>query len=288
MKKIVILGCENSHAATFLKLIRENPDRYGDIAVCGVYSREEEAMATLEKDYGVPRMRHHADLAGKVDGVVITARNGEDHDAFALPYLAPGLALFLDKPITVKEEKALSLLRAYREKEVTVCGGSCCKHAEELFPLKAALAAEPEAVRGGFFAAPIQLESPYAGFFFYAQHLVDMILAVYGGPTAVLAAQNGKNVTVLFRYPGYDVVGRYAEGAYGYYATVDLGAHILGGAVSIGDACFRAEWDDFCRLLHGGKQETPYEDFALPVFVMNAIHRSLESGREEVLPTDKL
>ena len=41
MKKIAILGCENSHANNFLKYIKENPE-FSEIEVVGVYSDEKE------------------------------------------------------------------------------------------------------------------------------------------------------------------------------------------------------------------------------------------------------
>ena len=39
--------------------------------------------------------------------------------------------------------------------------------------------------------------------------------------------------------------------------------------------------DGMKALLDGGKMEKSYEDFILPVFVMNAILRSYESGKKE-------
>ena len=45
--------------------------------------------------------------------------------------------------------------------------------------------------------------------------------------------------------------------------------------------CFRVEFAGFYGLLHGEKQRLSYEDFIAPVFVLNAIQRSLDSGKEE-------
>ena len=44
MYKIVILGCENSHANNFLRLIAEG--HYPEIEVIGIYSNEPEAANT--------------------------------------------------------------------------------------------------------------------------------------------------------------------------------------------------------------------------------------------------
>ena len=48
MKKIVILGCENSHADTFLAFIRDVED-FKNIEVLGIYS--DESDATERKKY---------------------------------------------------------------------------------------------------------------------------------------------------------------------------------------------------------------------------------------------
>ena len=46
MYKIAILGCENSHANSFLKYIRDN-EAYSDIETLGVYSIDLEAAEKL-------------------------------------------------------------------------------------------------------------------------------------------------------------------------------------------------------------------------------------------------
>ena len=41
------------------------------------------------------------------------------------------------------------------------------------------------------------------------------------------------------------------------------------------------EFKEFCGLLNGEIQPMSYQDFAAPVFVFNAVWRSLQSGEEE-------
>ena len=53
MKRIAILGCENSHANKFLAEIKENP-AYSDYEVIGVYSNEDEAVKKVSEEFGVP------------------------------------------------------------------------------------------------------------------------------------------------------------------------------------------------------------------------------------------
>ena len=51
MKKIAIVGCENSHADLFLKFINENY-KFRDIEVVGVFSEEIEEAEKLLKEIG--------------------------------------------------------------------------------------------------------------------------------------------------------------------------------------------------------------------------------------------
>ena len=49
----------------------------------------------------------------------------------------------------------------------------------------------------------------------------------------------------------------------------------------VGDSpCFKLEFDEFYSLLSGGEMPRSYEDFIAPVFVMNAINRSITDGGE--------
>ena len=168
--------------------------------------------------------------------------------------------------------KAFCLIWALRE-------GSC-KYAGEIAQLKQGLQAGEK--RGGLVRAPINMDNPYGGFFFYSQHLVEMLGELFGlYPRAVKAFRTDKTVHVVFRYEGYDVIGLYTEFSNHYSVAVALGGKTLASNATIGTDCFTREFDEFCELLTGGEQKVSYGDFIAPVFVLNAIHRSLASGREE-------
>ena len=77
MYKIAILGCENSHANNFLRLIADGA--YPEIEVIGIYSNEPEAAAAIHEEFGVHVMESYDELVGKLDGLIITARHGDNH-----------------------------------------------------------------------------------------------------------------------------------------------------------------------------------------------------------------
>ena len=123
----------------------------------------------------------------------------------------------------------------------------------------------------------------YGGFYFYSQHLVEIVCEIFGRfPKSVLAVANGDNINVVFRYETYDVNGLFVEGGWkSYFAVRSAFEGTKGDVITIDDGIFLAEWEAFYKVLSGEKGDLSYEEFIAPVFVLNAIDRSLQSGKEE-------
>ncbi len=282
MKKIVILGCENSHAKAFLKAIREN-EQFRDVEAIGVYSDDTEAMRLLHEEFGVAMMADYAEAAGQVDGVVITARHGDNHYKYAKPYIDSGVPMFIDKPITVREEEAVEFMRRLKASGTRFSGGSSLKQDSYIAELHRD-AEEQVGGRtlGGFVRAPYQAENEYGGFYFYSQHLVEMVCEIFGRfPLSVTARKNGTQLHVLFHYEDYDCVGLYLDRNNRYYAARVSEAQTKGFEIPSTNDWYYKEFAEFHELLLGGEQRISHEAFISPVFIMNAIERSLLSGKEE-------
>lgn len=282
-KKIVILGCENSHANAFLNAIK-NSEKY-DVEVLGVYSDEQDPPKKLAEEFGVPVMEHYTDGVGKVDGVIITARHGDNHYKYAKPYLSAGIPLFIDKPITVSEEDAIAFAKELKAYSVPVTGGSSCRFEKTVLKLKKDVAEDVDGkTLGGYVRAPLNSKMGYGGFYFYSQHLVEIVGEIYGRfPKSVQATAHGEHITVVFHYEDYDVTGEFTEGIFTYYAARSAEKGVCCSELIIGSECFEAEFDAFYDLLEGKEQELTYEAFMAPVFVLNAIQRSLQTGKAELI-----
>lgn len=283
MYKIAILGCENSHANCFLDFIIKDK-KYPDVEVVGVYSDDREAAEKLNATYGVPVLDTYDELVGKVDGVIVTARHGDNHYKFAKPYMAEGVTMFIDKPVTVSESDAKALINDLKSNNVKVSGGSVCIYPDTVQELKKLVADTPkDEVYGGYLRCPILMDNPYGGFFFYAQHLVSVMCEIFGFyPASVKAYRNGKAINCTVRYDYCDVNIVYVEDTQYYYATVNTDKEIAGGKFEFED-CFIREFDTYYQLLSGGEMHQTYEEFIAPVFILNAIDRSLTSGNEEAV-----
>ena len=284
MKKIAILGCENSHANAFLNFIRDK-EEFADIEVVGVYSDDTTAAEKLNQIYGVPVMQSYTDAVGKIDGLIVTARHGDNHYKFAKPYIESRIPMFIDKPVTIKEEEAVEFVRLLKENCIRVCGGSSLKHDEFIKKLKDdSLTEQGGKTVGGYVRAPYISENEYGGFYFYSQHLVEMVCEIFGGfPRSVTAKKNGKQIHVLFHYDDYDGVGVFCDQSSVYYASRMSETDATSYMIPFTEDWFYGEFNEFYSILSGNEQAVGYDRFVSPVFIMNAIMRSLDSGKEEMV-----
>ena len=191
--------------------------------------------------------------------------------------------MFIDKPITIDEDEAILFMRSLRDKNVRITGGSSLK--QDVFVRQLKHEAENETygkTLGGYVRAPYQSESEYGGFYFYAQHLTEMVCEIFGRfPLSVLAKRKGKQIHVIFRYEDYDCVGLFCDKNNFYYASRMAEQSAKSFEIPITDDWFYEEFKEFYGILSGKAQTVAYDEFISPVFIMNAIERSLESGREE-------
>ena len=284
MKKIAILGCENSHANAFLDFIRDK-EEFSDLQVVGVYSIEPEASKKLQDKYGVPVMESYDELVGKVDGIIVTARHGGYHYQFAKPYIESGIPMFVDKPITVDEAEAVEFMGTLKEKGIKVTGGSSLRHSFGITTLKQA---HENGIGGktvgGIMRAPLSCNNPHGGFYFYAQHLVERVQGAFGYyPKSVQGAMAEGSRTVLFHYEGFTVTGLYTEAGNEYYGArfaVDGSQGGMIAANTIREAYY-LEFREYAQLLRGGDMKLSYEELAAPIFVQHAIEKASVSGQVE-------
>ena len=285
MYKIVILGCENSHANSFLNFIIKDK-LFTDIEVLGVYSDDLQAAQKLNDEYGVYVMKSYDEFVGKVDGVVNTARHGDNHYKFCKPYIESGVPMFIDKPITCTEEEAVTFMKECKKNKVKVCGGSMLVHAPLIQKFKKIVKNKTMGdIINASFKAPLQINSPHGGIHFYIQHVISMMTEVFGYyPNEITALRNDVSVTATFNYDECNVVA-YASGnlkRWDYEAMLSTEKKTIFKPVSLKGASLK-EFKAFYSLLKGGRQKTSYEDFIAPVFIINAIVRSLETGTTQKL-----
>lgn len=283
MYRIAILGCENSHANAFLSAVLEEKV-VEDIEFVGVFSEDAEAARKLHDRFGVYVAEGYDEFVGKIDGLIITARHGENHYKYAKPYIASGIPMFIDKPITHSEEDAGEFMEALKAHHVPVCGGSMVTFSPGMDKLREALqSGEYGKVIGGYVRMPINKCNPYGNFHFYSQHAVQCMLEIFGmHPRSVQVFEKGITYTCVVRYDDFDVTVFYAENHAVYYEGIHFENKFLGMELSL-EGCANREFMEFYELLTAHEQRVSYEDLFAPVYVINAMDRAIKSGKEALI-----
>ena len=283
MYKVAIIGCENSHATHFMRHVLTNKV-ITDMEFVGVYSYDRAAAEKLNEEFGVYVADSYDEFVGKVDGVVITARHGNNHYKYAKPYIESGIPMFIDKPITTTEEDARALMAELKANNVRMCGGTSCIFSKRIQTLKKAVQEETFGKTvGGYVRGPAYLNSPFDGFFFYTQHVTQSAMEIFGYyPASVYASRKGDNLTAILHYDGFDVNLNFRGDTSLYYALVSGMNMAVGDRFDCG-AHYGDEFNEFYEILKGGEMTKSYEDIFAPVYVLNAMYRSMNSVKEEII-----
>ncbi len=288
MFKVGILGTENSHATGFSEIFngyREDcREEFRDFRVTAVGGMYPEASRTLCEKYGIETVLDDpAEMAGTVDAVMVTARDGRYHSRYVLPFLEAGIPAFIDKPFTSNPQEAVELARLAKSRGIPLVGGSSLKLCADVIQMGNLVKDQKPSVLGGDVTAPVSLHNEYGGFWFYSAHLVEICLRVFGyDPEWVWATQTDKGITGVLHYPQYDVTLHFTDSAYQYSVTVNTRESILFREINITDYTL-AECRSFAGMLRNGTMDFSYEQLVLPVFILSAIESSLQTGQKATI-----
>lgn len=287
MYRIGILGTENSHALAFAQILNGfHPDfqnQYEDFQVVAVGGIDPEASRNIAEKCCIKTIvAKPEDMVGLVDAVMITARDGKYHAPYAMPFIEAGLPAFIDKPFTSNPEEALHLAKFAKEHGVMLVGGSSVKLTDAVLSLRAKVQSAGTVV-GGDITSPVSLANDYGNFWFYASHLAECCLTVFGmNPEWLWANRTNQGVTVVVHYKDFDVTNHYIENVYDYSGTVITNEGITHLPILL-DNIYPRECECFANMLRHGIMSHSYEELVAPVFLMDAIEKSFTTGTKQYI-----
>ena len=280
--RVGILGAENSHASAFSGIFNAENGKYPDIKVVGVGGIYPEENKKVAEKYGIGLIAEKPeDMIGKIDALMVTARDGAYHAPFAAPFIERGIPAFIDKPFTRSYAEAEKLVALAKQKGVPLTGGSSVKSCYDVRMLryleqKAEKAGE---LHGGNVTAPLSMENEYGGFWFYASHLAEISLSVFGyDPVAVTAFRRQNDVIALVDYEHFSVTNAFVDGCYSYNATIYRKGKDEFRDIDIG-MCYEHECEEFSLMLTHGIMTYSYDQLIKPVRYLEAIKESFETGK---------
>jgi predicted dehydrogenase len=216
---------------------------------------------------------------------MVVFRHGDLHASYALPFIEKGIPAWIDKPFTIKIPEALKLIEAADRNNTLVTGGSTLKYCYDIQTLKniAQNNTSMGKLLGGVMNYPANLTNEYGGVYFYGNHLVEMVMTVFGyGVKSVRASLYNGSITAVAKYDDFQVTLNYVD-CWGKYTGV---LYFEKGTVArdIDDSLgYRLGFEKLVEMLHTGKRPLPLEHLLAPTVFLNAVEKSIETGNEVFL-----
>lgn len=214
--RIGLVGVDGSHAEDFLRHFNSE-GRHHDIAVTTFWGGDERRTGELlALAPGLHAVNSLDQLIADVDAVIVGDRHGDLHLPHALPAIAAGKPVFVDKPFTRTVGDAIALIEAAERAGTPLLSGSALRWQAETVMLKARLAYLDGAFAIGGYGTWYP-DSEYGGAIFYGIHAIELMQELVGTQWNGLRVEAGEHPTIRY------VTGR---------ASVTLQLHPLGASGS--------------------------------------------------------
>jgi predicted dehydrogenase len=274
--RIGVIGTENSHVDHIVDYLNVR-QLGGDTRVVALSGGPGERNDALKDRGRIERIVDQpADLLGLVDAVIITDRHGGLHREHALPFLAQGLPVWVDKPLACSVGDAEAIVAAAREHDAVLTSYSALRWIADTDQLASALSS----VRALVTTGPADPAGPYGGIFFYGIHPVDVAMRLAPGPVGevsvlrspglvVASAEVGAaRVTVQFVEPGPD-------GQVPFHALVAGGNAIAARELTLGESYVAPGLEKFLRMAETRRPPLDYDDLLRPIAFLEAVATAL-------------
>ncbi|MET9918764.1 Gfo/Idh/MocA family oxidoreductase [Streptomyces sp. NPDC006435] len=273
--RIGIVGTDSSHVDQIVRHL--NVDGAGGdarvVALSGGHGPRNDALAATGGITTV--VDEPTELLGLVDAVVVADRYGTRHRDLAVPFLAEGLAVFVDKPLARTVEDARAMIDTALAHGAPLTSSSALRwipDTEELAARSAANGAPHLVVVSG----PADPDSEYDGIFFYGIHTVDIALRLAPGAVSGIRTDlTGTTVTASFTAGGTRVVVNLVRPG----DTEQIPFHAMASTreamvqrtlVPGADYCVPG-LEAFLEMARTGRQPIGHEDLLRPVEVLEAV-----------------
>jgi len=280
MLKLGIIGAENSHSHAVAKLCNLDkavrmrvPVIWGETRAFAKASAEKGAIPNIVKDW--------REMLGEVDGVMIDHRHPAPHFEPAKFFLEHKVPCFVDKPFTYRLREAKALLDLANRKRTGICTFSAIpiQAAFQAFKKKVISSGPVRAVNS---SGPADIKSKWGGIFFYGIHQVDAIIELLGTDVkGVFVHKNLPNAvaTMMYRDGTVATINCIKQGGGGFHWTVCTDKGILAQADKRDVNPYRASVKLIEKLIKTNKNIFPRERMLAPVAVLEAMDRSLKTGK---------
>lgn len=295
MKKIAILGSENSHCMLFASTFapKDGKKLFEDIELLGVYGDPNEP-GVAEGNEGVAKnsaCKVFADdkdaFLEEADAIMVTARNGSNHLKYARNYIKKGIPVWMDKPVTGSVSEVMELLELADKHGAIISGGSSLEYTPTVKKFAQIAQEKKGEIIGGHVTAQISMVNPYGNFWFYAQHLVSMVVTVFGMDVkSVCAIKTETGVHAIYKYDGFEVSAFFGTG---FSVSLYTSSHeLISEAFDLTSDFYMPEVESFYNVMKTGKPDKTKKEYITPIYVIEATVKAYESGKEIAIEIPKI
>jgi 3-keto-disaccharide hydrolase/Oxidoreductase family, NAD-binding Rossmann fold len=297
-KRIGLIGLDTSHAPAFAGTFNArnaSADDFLGFRVVAAYpqgSRDiESSVARVPqyvretRDMGIEIVDSIPALLGKADLVLLTSNDGRVHLEQALPVIAAGKPLYIDKPMAASLADVIALFDAARAKKVPLFSASSLRWIPGALELRSGAQG---AVEGADAFSWASLEPTHPDLYWYGIHGVEILYTVMG--TGCLSVSR-------FRTEDTELcVGQWEGGRIGTVRGLRSSEHSYGGTVFAEKKIeYLPMGSDYAPMLKAiarffatGQPPVP-EDETIEIYAfMSAADRSKAQGGRPVLIADVL
>jgi len=284
MIRIGIVGSDNSHAERFPELtnLPERPaeQRVEGAQVVALFGLEEKRTQEVAQKTRIPKIvSDPKEMLGMVDAAMVVFRHGGLHLQYAAPFIEAGIPTFVDKPLAATPADAQAIVDLAVRKGAPLTCFSTLRYAKGVPEfIKGLEAIAP--LRTGIYTSHATRTNEYGGLIFYAIHAVELMLAAHGpGIQEVRAAQYGTNVMAICGHKNSQILAlNLLATSYGFNMQVygDKGHRLLDVDAS---TCYREGFQVFLDMVRTGVPPLSYAEMVEAVRIVDAVERSLQTGK---------
>ena len=285
MKSIGIIGAENSHTiaiATEINLKQHFPG----FSVTHVWGETSELAEKASREGEIPNIvSEPTDMLGNIDAVICDHRHAKYHLDSVREFVADGVPTFVDKPFCYRSKRGREFLEHARLSGTPVTSFSVRCHQKSFLAFVEEIKSIGDLSAGTTYGA-CDLDSPYGGVFFYGIHQVDMALHAFGSDVdKVSVIQNTDSHAIgHLLYPDGKIIALHfvKKEEISGFAISAAGSDGYVHRTLVGDESpHRCGVEIFTKMIETGTEPIPHKKILDPIVVLEALERSIESGKVE-------
>jgi hypothetical protein len=269
-----------------------NPDKYGSFDFYGfgrarveyIFGFDNEKTKEIASAYSIKNaVTDVSEMYGNVDAAMVIFRNGMYHAQYAIPFLKRRIPVFVDKPFTITEKDALSIIKAAQKYSAPLMGGSSLKYAPDTMILKELLVNEAKNIKTAALNFSATTKNPYGNLHFYGSHLVEMALEIFGYDCkSVNAFEKYGTVTAVLGYDKYNIVLNFIPDSKRSYCVIFTEKDTIIREIDL-SLVFKEQMHRFVDMLDTKVMPQDLSCLYKSVKVVNAVIRSYEKNHEVII-----